>query len=767
MKQIIQNFIIKPSSYLKDLVSVKRKLFVSLIFIFLVNVTLFLVSIRGIPIFSGVVAFGNLPAFYLYGPIPSGEIEQLTLYPIFLQLLSHIFGVIISPSIVYFSSIFLPSFAIFFLVNELTNHKAFSIFVAIAFGTSVNPLELSQLFSGSFMSFIWVFFFLLSLTFLIKFFRSNQLLYLISSAVLYALATTSVSYFPIGIYLSFPFILGFFYIHTTKGNIKYILIRFFIFVGISAAFLIPESLPTIMQNLPALSSVSGGSSINNYVKSVIYYEYSHYTIINTFLDSVYNSPNGYLTNIYWNILVGIFITSAFLFIILKLKNRNSRIIKLGFFLFLFSSLIILLFHYHIFLNQFLHFGVFDQLDYPYDFLYVQQIAIIIAAISVLDVFIYLLSKANEFVSKKNTDITTKHSVFNQTKRLKLSASILATLTLTFILVLSSYPVVINTPTDFHIDQGDPFIPPSFNAIHTFLSSHNELDKEMLLLPNTENMIFSASEIIPSQYIWNPPQPLPVYSDRYNITAYEQVLSLPYYGTVNSFGYMLNLSGVHLLLVSGKSPAITLIPDVPTYSISKSMFINTSIFLASLNNSSSFSLLYRISDLYLYKVIGNLRYFNTYSGIATFENATPSTINIGNIFNTNDYSNFSGYMKKYENYEGNHNFLINYNFSGTQTYNYLYINALLSNNSFGGGTRNFCLTGDLNITGHDALDMFIMLYNNSSLAFLNETSRINLDVINKNSSFSLNFSVPKYVLSMNVVFYVFGRDSSVFRLSHIK
>ena len=753
---------------MKEILHKKRKLAESLLFILLVDVSLFFILFRGIPIFSGAVSFGNLPAFYLYGAPPISEIQELILYPLVVKLVSLFVGIVIAPSLVFFSIMFLPSFAIFLLMDELSKNKTFSILVGIAFGTPLNPLLMSQYVSGSFMIFTWLFFLSLSLALIIMFIESKKLLLLVLSAVFYALATTSGGNFPVGVYLSFPFAIGLFFVNISMRNLKFIIVNFIIYIGIAISLLLPEAIFVIFNNVSALLSTSSKNIIGGYIRRTINFEYVHYNIQRTLLDSVYISPNGFLSNIYWNILILVITISAIILIALKIKTPKSGIVKLGFFIYLFSSIIIILFHYHLLVNLFLSLGIFDQLDYPYDFIYIQQIAIIMMSVASLELFSRLILQIRSHhltaVRLSSYAITNISQAMN---KLKINSSILIVVLLTILLAFSSYPIVENAPLIFRTDQGNPFISPFYNEIHSYLIDHKETDVEMLVLPNTERELLDVGSIIQSQYIWNPPQPLPSYSNEYNITEYTKILSLPSEGNYRAFGYILALSGVKYLLVASNTNSTVLIPSGATYSTNEYLTINTSKFITSINNTSSFKLVYKANFLYLYSIISSFNTSNVSGGLATFENFPIVNVTLGNIFSNYTYANFGSYYSQYDHYNGNRSFSVEYNGSNPLGYNILYLHqAFSAKNNMSYATRNFDLKGQLNSTNTDPLYIFILLYDNVTSTMWNDTSRVNFPLIEKNQSFNFNFSIRRNIVSMNVVFYFFGNNSSTFNISNI-
>lgn len=736
------------------------------LFLTLLDVLIFLFSFSGINIFTGSLAFGNLPSFYLYGFTSSKYFIELILYPVVVKLISQTFNIYYASSLVYFSFIFLPSFSIFFFVNQLTNKKLFSILISLMYGTIINPLFLSQFVGGSFMVFSWLFFLFLSFGFLIKFLKVYKFPYLVISAILYTLSITSGGFFPVAVYLSFPFVIGIFLTNVRKNKFKSNIINFGIFAITTTLLLLPQALNEILPNVSTISSQSSKVIINEYIRSVINFEYIHFNLVNTLMDNIYMTPNGYLNNWYWSLLTLFILISTITYMVLRLKSKNAGIIYVGLGMYLISSSIIILFHYGIITSLFLKIVIFDQLDYPYDFLFMQQIALIMMSLSTLEI----IPITAKFILKHSgikghVNLAGKFSSLLIIKKLKEDYSIILVLLLAVILVFSSIPIVRNTPTIFHEDQSSPFIPSYYNNMHAYLSSHDDMNKEILLLPNTEHMILFSESIIESKFVWNPPQPLPSYGNEYNISEYAKTLSLLSDSNYTAFTYLLALSGVKLILVLASSENTILIPSGSTYSTDKCVCVNTTELMTSLNKTKSAELAYKVENLYLYNIddsIGNTTYKG---GLVTFKRESPTTIIDRNILTNTTYTKYGEYGSGYDEYIGNRTYSINYNATENPGYNMLWLNAKV-NNETKNYYKSYNLRGEVNFTKSDSYYFFVLLYSNNNSLFWNESSKIDFKKIQMNDTFNYSFDVPSNTVSLNTVFYITGNNTSNVIISNI-
>ncbi len=722
------------------------------------------ITLRGIPLTMGTVAYGNLPAFYIYGWSSLNGLYEFMLYPSIIKLFSIPFGVIYAPNIVYFSLLFLPSISIYFFLNELSKSRLYNIVIALVFGTPLNPLFVSYFLGGDFMNFIWLFFFFLSLKFILKYRTIRNVCYLILSGLLYALSSTSAAVFPEALYLTLPFVL-ITLAYATQGEKPFHRnFSFGIFLLTSTLMLLPIFISTYSYSAGTLSSNTNISSINSYVKNTMIFEFSRYNIFTALFSGVSQPPNGFVTNIYWYIFVTIILVSGGY---LSFKKRSTPIIKYLYFptlfiYFLFAILIIL-FSYGAIDNFFLGLKIFDRLNYPIDYVVVQQLSLLFLSLSPY----YLLTNFT-YKGKENVKIISLiGSLPTKLKVLKFKKTYFFSAIILLILLFSSYNIV-NASNLLKRDQGSPFLSSNYYSLHPVISNENNYSGYVLILPNTEVYLQSFSAIIPGNEIWNVPQPLPNLDHNYNISLYKEIFTTAYRGNMKTFAYTLGFSGVRLLVVAVSSPNITLIPASSTYSTNRTLAINSTIFLKELLKTKSFSLLSEKSQIYVFE---DSYYLNSTSKTNDTVSYYSSSMHFRpiwkNSLNQSEYMNWGGYYSSNDSYLGGKNYSINFSSLSPPHYNLLYIPHEINAPTYGGILNySYYLVGNLTMSATADVQVFALFYSNHT-GFWSDISRVNLQTFNSDVYFNLSVSPPQGSKIMNIVFYTWNSTGTIIKLTKFK
>lgn len=618
-------------------------IYLNIMFIIFLGIISF-VTLYRIPLGNGTVAYGNLPSYYLYGWSTISSLKELIIYPFLLKIFSIPFGVIYAPNIVYFSLIFLPAVSLYSLMNEFSPNRIFNMLISMAFGTPLNPLFISYFLGGDFMDFIWLFFFFLSIKYIFKYKKLKKLNYVILASIFYALSSTSADVFPEGLYLTLPIIIISIIFSTSNLNFRRRIRDVAIFFGISIVLLIPIFIYTYIFAVTALSDVGTVTSINSYVESTISYEFGFYNVPTALLSGVSNPPNGFLSNIYWYLFVALILILSSYSIVTKRSDSKNKFLFLSFLIiYLIFTVIIILFHYGLINEFFLSLKILDKLDYPADYLIVQQFSLVFLSTSIFELFLKEKKPKNKFSSVVKIRLNEYVKWLPKIKNPKMSLkSVIFALIIIVILLFSSFNIA-NLPKMLKDDQGSPFFPAEYYLIHPLISENSDQNGNVLLLPNTEGVIQSFTAVIPSDRIWNPPQPLPLLNSSYNITFYKKIFREVSQKNISDFAYLLGKSGVRFLVVDASSSNLILIPAGATYSSETPLVVNTTVLIGSLMNNSGFSIKGRFEMVYIFED----NYFNN-------ENNSTDIIKSANhmktlydfawkdSLNQNDYSDFSRY-----------------------------------------------------------------------------------------------------------------------------
>lgn len=613
----------------------RRNIVVGLIFLTVFNVILFSIYLGWVIPLKGFIVYGDLPALYLFPPFNLLALKSLVLYSVFAQLVSFVTGVVVAQDTVFFGTLFLPSYGIYFFLREFKGDIATSVVLSVMFGTILSPLLFSEFLGGGFEYFPWLFFLFLSLKFLVRSVNNgNVFRNTVISAAFYGLSITTTGFFPNGLYMSFFFILML--IFRRVGSYKDIKreVRI-IALFLPVALIITSDLifHAILYNLGFLSSSSSpGGQAYSYVFSTMQYEFR-----------VYHSGISFFGGVWGGGSLGFFSTTLdYIFFLLSMiggvfsfvfRYEESWIVRRFFIVYLASGGLIYALSYTSVQHLYLSLRIFDTLEYPSYFLLIQTVSAVLLAFNFINVFSSILVKGsvNVYKTQKLANGRAEGSGFIDDHENLLGVGITKKIVATMIAILfivGSMGLIVESHSLFKRSQGSPFVPENLLELHDWYSSNSEnISGDLFILPSYSVFYMDAAHAaLPGGLLSNKVQsgaPLA----GFNYSSLNSLYSLPdsnsslvyanYLGLLNDqYVILYNFTGLQRLSGNG---------TVASYS-SLHAFLSQSPYFSSVQNSSGYSV-YINKEFYFSKqhVIYNIYQPPTKQGIST------------NILNASDYS----------------------------------------------------------------------------------------------------------------------------------
>ena len=520
----------------------------------MLDVILFLILFDWLLPFPGFVAFGDLPSQYLYLPINLNNVNSLTLYPLFSQLIAQISGPVFAQNFVFLASLFFPSIGILLFLREFSDDTLFLIVVSVGLGTIISPLLSAEFLGGGFEYFSWLFFLFLSLKYLKRYTESKGIgKDLILSAVYYGFSISSTGFFPDGLYLSAPFIISLLIGHNKmRLKLRTRAIGLLLFIALSFIMNLLLFLHSILYNLPYFTSAYAKSQAAGYVYGTMRFEFPPYSSGIGFFGGVWAGPSfGFLSgSLYYLfsvlcVLGGIF---SFLF-----RNRLSWIVHRFFIIYLLAGLIIYILTFPLADAFYLKIKIFDSLEYPSFFILMEYISASVLIVNFGAVFGFVVERGMYSLSRGswNSAFAERIKAFlirkgYKSSNRKVSGLIVSTIVLV-LLVGGNFGFLSSVQGDFTTAQGDAFIPSGMLLTHNwYLSEEPNISGKILILPSYSQYYLNAAEAgLPQKVIFNQIQngaPIP----GYNYSLLDEIYSLP--ATNDSFVYANDLADLGIQFV---------------------------------------------------------------------------------------------------------------------------------------------------------------------------------------------------------------------------
>ncbi|MGC9123944.1 MAG: hypothetical protein ACP5IB_07775 [Thermoplasmata archaeon] len=715
------------------------------VILFFLNVIIGYILFFNFKILNGMLVLGDLPAFYNFGFLNISQIQSLTLYPLMERILAYFIGSSLSQNIMYVTSWFLPSFGIYSMLREFKKDVYLNIAISIIFGTPLNPILYGNIMAGGFEWTYWLFFLFLSFKYLIREILNNEKNYKnwIISGIFYSLSLTSTYMGIIGIYLSGLYIIAFLilaiknnYLRLSSGMFN---ISLFFIVSLLVSF------ATIFSFLSYyLHFLSNTSVVESFVIGNIKYCFQKDDIFNAIFLASWSGTLGYLTSIFWYILVFLALSGGV--ISFFGKDRFSEITRYFFVIYMIVSLIIILIHYNLILNIFISLKIFDLLDHDVFFKLIQIIALPI-------LMLYFFNFIKDFkidIYYLNKQIKFKRFKFNGKKYIVFAILI--------ILIFSNIYYIDFTPSKMnqYLNNG---LYLDYSELNEWFSENN-VNGKILVLPYSYGYLNAIYGYIPKKFIWNPPLAIVTPFFNYNIVI--ETLSLFKQNSSYQIAQQLALQEIEYILILNTS-TLTLIPRQIPYYISQSVTISKVSLENLLKNTKSFSLVIKNQKFEIWK---NNLFGESYNSLYlyNYEKYTKQEKRYENIMNMTMFGRYPGYNVKYSNESIKMKINGNSSIPYTLIYYFFYYNngiiskELINTSSNGINISNFIsfeyrLNASFILENNSLLSSFILFYNTTSpKSFWSQFYYEILVNYNTSGSFNKTITIPEGTKSFNIVFY---------------
>ena len=739
--------------------------------------------VRDIPISSGMMVYGNLPAFYLYGPPNQLWLIDLNLFNLSAQFLSYTAGPFAAQTVVYLASIFLPSLGILFLVNRLPVSKVIGVALAVTLGTPLNPLMFQSFLTGSFTVFPWFLLTCLSLGLTIdaqRFKERRQSTLLILAGIAYGLSLTTTNFIPTGAYITLPIMMG--VLALAPARVKSSNSRFRSQCTHAALFMIPAagiSFPFALDDIIHVGSVVSGTAslgvLNSYIANTISYEFAQYGVTETIFGAVWNGTNGYLTGPAWFLLVGIGVAGGIGFLLSK-GDPWGPLYRFCAIEYLLTATLMFLLHTGAATQLLIETRIFDSFDYPDFFLFIQQFDLLFLLPTILTLIvervviqyrrtshgiivgINVAPPNNTQAAKCGLHTSIKPSHPNlRTKVLPLAAA-------TLIVALVSYNsggFILEAQYYLTRDQGDVFVPTYYSGIHAWYVSHaSELTGQVLILPNDYTSLNNISGFIPKSKIWNAPIGLPALDAAENITLYQDVLSALYSRDSSEFGTLLARSGVQDVVVIKVVNQVTIVPNEAPYNLQSPLLMPISVLTATLANGSSFSMDYSSGYFTIYNNNDYLGLSNVTTSAVAFVGTPSGNLPSLHLLNAMSYADYGSYPSENINRSGQ-NYTLDVYANSSIPSALLYFNQSVVDFSTTNPYVSIQLSAaaSFSVPSGLVLSPFILFYNSSTAGFWSEFDRVNLGTYTADGSMSIPVKIPSGAIRLNLVFFAWTQNKS--------
>lgn len=713
---------------------------------------------------GGMLVYGDLPAFYLYGPLNYTFVEQLTLYPISVQLLSYVIGPVYSQNIIFIFSFLIPSIGIDLFLREFTTSVSKKVVISLIFGTIINPIIFGMLLGGGFEYGFWLFFTFISLKYIVKLRKfdknSSTVLYLTSiAAIFFALSITSTGFF-IGAYISVPYII-LFYIYSInnfsykkiKILFKNILIFFIIAISVMINFITQVFIIGFFGIVKNQTNLISGRNI---ALGNIIYLYRYYNIHIALFNGVYAGPLfGYLTNNQWYFLILMSIMGGAIAVLLKSKSKINTYIyaEIALYVYLFASIIMVLFHIGLIDNFYLSLVIFDSMDFPGAFTFMQVIGLPVMLLS----FIVGVEsfKKNVKIKKINNYTATGFLIIKRVTKQNRHNNLFLIFILFIIVVLISNNLnfVLNVNGYLTKAQGAPYVNKPFFLLHDWYENNiKEINGKIFVLPNSYFYVNGIHAVIPSNYIWNLNFGLEP-----NESTYNKIINLLYYNNVELFANYIGLSGVQFVILFYINGA---------YQLDSYYNSNYNVVYTQIHNSSKFLEVYKTDQFVIFYNKLYVPNMFTTNSVYTFKgNALNNNSNTINILNQMDYGAYVGTNVSNIN---NGSIMITGPSNSETPYTELWYHLFVSNGSVSQNisyihpilnhfeTVEYAIKGNYSLLINKTFFDIVAYYYNSSYpssfyGYFSTQSLFNSQTSNKiTGTFDNDLSIPQGTASINIV-----------------
>jgi hypothetical protein len=732
--------------------------------------------LRDIPVGSGMMVYGNLPAFYYYGPPNHLWLINLNLFNLIAQFLSYSVGPFAAQTAVFLLSIFLPSFGILFLMNRLPISKPIGVAVAIAIGTPLNPLLFLSFLGGAFTVFLWLFLVCLSLGLIIEARRSEifrRRTFFVLAGITFGLSLTATNFIPAGAYVSFPLVVGALVLTPEVSppfgtRFRALAVDVTLFIVPAVGILLPLALGDTLQLGPLASGSGPLGGVNAFIMSTIGFEFAPYSAGYALLNGVWLGVNDLLTNPAWYILVGIGVTGG-IGILFSKGGPWRPLYRFCAMEYLLATSLILLLHTGSGTQWLLATRVFDSLDYPAFFLFIQQLSLLFILPATLTfvvkrvvilrgrtahgTFAAIGIRPPPGASVPNRDIPNSRKSWPLNSRTQLLP--VAAATLVIVLACSnSGGFIVNANSYLTQDQGNVFVPTYYSEIHDWYAKDaSGSTGQILILPNDYSALNDVSGFIPSSKIWNAPIGLPPLNSGENITLYRYVLSTLYSGNTLAFGTLLARSGVQSIVLLSDQSQITVVPAQEPYNAYSPLSMPLANLTSVLNNSGAFSNTYSSKHFAVYSNNAYLGLSKTTTSTTAFVSTPPRTLSLTNLLNSSSYAGYGSYPAQDVSRNGQ-NYSLQVIANSAIPFSLLFfsqpVQGLSTSNPY--VSAELSIAASFRVPANLILYSFVLFYNSSTAGFWSEFSRTNLGSYTTNGSMNAPVLVPTGAIRANVVFY---------------
>lgn len=736
--------------------------FLSLIIFQTVVIT---ISVMGYPFFRGPISGGDYNIQYYQASFPLKNLLTFNLYYILQWIMFQLFEITISQNALFLFVSILPAFGVYFLAFELSDNQLTALLSALFIGTVINPVISGDL-GGGVEYFLFFFFIYISLGFIIRAPKSddNTLKNYTYAGIAWGLSITSNGFFPIGVYLSGPLILGTLLVSSiwSKKNFRMpYLYSLTSFVVPAFIILIALVLTQIQGNFDSLAQSSFKlSPLMSYIIATIQFESKGYSIQYAILNGVYNGTS-FQTSIFWYFLV--LLSLFFGFLSFLKKGLLESYIKCAFLIYLFYSLLIILYHYNLY-YFIIYTRLFLDLDYPQFFVISEQFSLVFLFVYFISK-IYILNFSGEIrqnaVNKSSREDAAMFKLKSKTRRLRSIYTSLrekrnmterySALVFIFLIILASSPTVFtHLPTYYPSESNIPG--KEYQLVGNWILTHkSNTSFQVLILPNSGNTLNTIEGYISPSLIWNPPTPLPQ-PGGYNLSVYYLLFTALHENNIAAVSSILATSGVAYIVLIGPPKNIELIPGGQEYNSSSTVYQNYNVTVNNLLSSGFFKIALNVSDAYIFT---NTAYFNLTSNPFSLINmSTDSSLNSSHIVQIFNKNTTHGYTTNNLTYYKSFVIVNSSNFAYWMfdpIINYSFQNFLISSHCF------FNLNYDL----PSGLEIYLTAYldfSGGTLLFTNYS--YNMGHLQGNGTVHYPINFPKNVSRINIVATVASQNNTI-------